>query len=450
MKLIKKLIITLITIACAGTTFAQDYSYFKPNDDLIIRDVEIQNGEIYLLGTQSIGNYSIQVFDTDKNKFETLFTSADFNKHRLTNIKDMVFFENDIYVINDNKLINISDGFIEYSLTDEYDFKPKSDKYRQLHNVTVRDNSLIIGSTSAEVLSRDTLAGTPVAYIEPFNELLKYESGEIKRVLDERETNYKFDFYFSPILDKQNNLWFRERQNMPLKGGVIKISEEYEVKIFDLKSYSGVSYILQPSSIDIIDNTLYIGMLPRKESNYLEGLSIYNVNNKEWNYTIDYLTNNDIYEGYNWDTPTKIMKLSNGNLAILGSQFSIQHDSGYLYFDLTKSQKEKYGIQDWYDNLDLFETESKYIIIRQSGILVFDKSTITSVKEELVEKYNYQISNNLIEFTDKNTGNYRVYDLVGKVITDDAYEGTINLSNLLTGPYFIKLNNEYIIKFIKE
>ena len=118
MKLIRKLLLILATIACSGTAFTQNYSFFEPNNKLIIRDVEYQNGKIYLLGTLSTKNYAIQVFNTENNQFETLFSNNDFIEHGLIDIKDMVFFENDLYVINDNKLINITNNFTDYSFED--------------------------------------------------------------------------------------------------------------------------------------------------------------------------------------------------------------------------------------------------------------------------------------------------------------------------------------------
>jgi len=436
-------------IIIVGTTIAQDYTFHKPNNNYTIRDVEYQNGQIYLLGIESIGYYSIQIFDKENNKFEVLYKSKEMNGKGLTDIKDMAVFENELYVINDNKLINISDNYKEYSLADEYDFKPRSDKYRQLHNLTVRGNSLLIGSTSADVLSRDTLQGTPIAYIEPFNELLEYKSGIITRIIDERNSESKFSFNFSSVIDNQNNLWFRENQDNPLKGGLLKVNENNEVEVFDLKSYSKKEYRLMPSSIDIIDNLIYISVSPRKESNYLEGLSIYNTESKQWNYSIDYLTNNDIYNGINWENPTKIKKLSNGNLAILGSEFTIQHNNDFIYYNITKKQEENGVKYDYFDNIDLVETEKEYIIIRQNGVLVFDKSTISSVESEFKEKYDYQILNNIIEFNSE-INNYKIYNLLGKVVSTGENENRINLNNLITGPYFILMNDEYIVKFVKE
>jgi|GEM_PF-1953019 len=439
----------LIIFFSTQTILTQDYTFHKPNNNFTIRDVEYQNGQIYLLGVESIGYYSIQIFDTDNYTFETLYSSKEMNRKGLIDIKDIVLFEDDLYVINDNKLINISDNYNEYSLADEYDFEPYSDKYRQLHNLTVRGNSLLIGSTSADVLSRDTLQGTPGAYVEPFNELLVYKSGIITRLIDERKSDSKFSFNFSPVLDNQNNLWFRENQDNPLKGGLLKVNENNEVEVFDLKSYSNKQYPLMPASIDIIDNLIYISVVPRKESNYLEGLSIYNTDSKQWNYSIDYLTNNDIYSGINWEIPTKIKKLSNGNLAILGSEFTIQHDNDYIYYNITKKQEENGVKYDYFDNIDLIETEKEYIIIRQNGVLVFDKSTISSVESEFKEKYDYQLSNNIIEISSQ-ISNYKIYDLLGKVVNIGENENRINLNNLATGPYFILLNEEYIVKFVKE
>lgn len=318
-----------------------------------------------------------------------------------------------------------------------------------MHKLTVRGSSLLIGSTSADVLSRDTIQGTPGAYIEPFNELLKYESGKIERIIDQREIKKTFEFNFSPVLDNQNNLWFRENQGKPLKGGLIKVSPNNEVEVFDLKSYSDENYRLMPTSIDIIDNSIYISVGPGKESNYLEGLSIYNMDEDKWTYTIDYLKNNDIYEGLSWEIPTKIKKLSNGNIAILGYEFTVQNENGYLYFELSKTQKEKFGELANYKNVDIFETESQYIIIRRNGILVFDKSTISSVEEKLITKYEYKINNNTVEF-ENHINSYKLYDLLGKVIKSGENGNTIDINNLIAGPYFILLNEEYIIKFIKE
>lgn len=436
-------------IIIGGTTVAQDYTFHKPDNNFTIRDVEYQNGQIYLLGVESIGYYSIQIFNTDNNTFETLFSSKEMNGKGLTDIKDMAVFENDLYVINDNKLINISDNYKEYSLEDEYDYKPKSDKYRQLHNLAVRGNSLLIGSTSADVISRDTIEGTPMPYIEPFNELLKYESEKIERIIDQREIKKTFEFNFSPVLDNQNNLWFRENQGKPLKGGLIKVSPNNEVEVFDLKSHSDENYRLMPTSIDIIDNSIYISCDPRKESNYLEGLSIYNMDEDKWTYTIDYLENNDIYTGINWEIPTKIKKLSNGNLAIIGYEFTIQHENDYLYYELSKIQKEKHGELANYRNIDLIETDSKYIIIRQNGVLVFDKSTISSVESQFERKYDYHTTNNIIEFN-SGINNYKIFNLLGEINGLGENEKSINLNNLITGPYFILLNDEYIIKFVKE
>src|SRR5690606_2842317 len=142
-------------------------------------------------------------------------------------------------------------------------------------------------------------------------------------------------------------------------------------------------------------------------------------------------------------------KLNNGIIAILGNEFTIQTDNNYLYFELTKTQKEKFGVLAYYRNLDLYETESKYIIIRQNGILVFDKSTITNVEDEFITKYEYKINNNSVEFENV-INNYKVYDLLGKVIKSGVNGNTIDINNLIAGPYFILLNEEYIIKFIKE
>lgn len=449
MKLIRKLLLILATIACSGTAFTQNYSFFEPNNKLIIRDVEYQNGKIYLLGTLSTKNYAIQVFNIENNQFEILFSNDDFNEQGLTDIKDMVFFENDLYVINDNKLINITKNFTDYSFEDEYNFKPYSDKYRQMHNITVRDNSLIIGSTSAKVLSRDTLSGLPVVHIEPFNELLKYENGKIERIIDERDSEFNFQFNLTPVLDNQNNLWFRENQTKPLKGGLIKISAENEVKVFDLKSYTDINYLIRPSSIDILDNLLYVGLFPRKETNYLEGLSIYDTDSKAWEYSIDFLENNDIYNGYSWEVPIKIKKLNNNSIAILGYEFTIQNDNEYLYFEITKTQKEKFGEVASYRNLDIYETENKYIIIRQNGVLVFEKSSITKVEDEYKSKYDYKIVNKSVEF-ESVINNYKIYNLLGEVVKNGENANTIDISNLIIGPYFINLNDEYIIKFIKD
>lgn len=446
----KKLLTIFVTfIIIVGTTISQEYTFHKPENNLNIWDVEYHNGKLYLLGPESIGHYSIQIFDTDNSKFETLFSSDDLYEKGYTNIKDMAFFENDLYVINDNKLINISDDFKEYSLADEYDFKPYSDKYRQMYSLTVRGNSLLIGSSSVDVLSRDTIQGTPMTYVEPFNELLKYESGKIERIIDQREIEKSFEFNFSPVLDNQNNLWFRENQGKPLKGGLIKVSPNNEVDVFDLKSYSDENYRLMPTSIDIIDNSIYISINPGKESNYLEGLSIYNMDEKKWTFTIDYLENNDIYSGISWEIPTKIKKLGNGNIAILGYNFTIQHNNGYLYFDLPKTQKEKFGELASYKNLDIVETENKYFIIRVNGILVFDKSTISSVRSEFESKYDYRINNNIIEFNSE-VNNYKIFNLLGKISGLGENKKAINLNNLITGPYFILLNDEYIVKIIRE
>lgn len=108
----KFLILTLVIISLnIAPIFAQDYTFHKPENNFNISDVEYHNGKIYLLGAESIGHYSIQAFDTDNNKFETLFSSISLYNHGLTNIKDMVFFGDDIYVINENKLINLSDDY---------------------------------------------------------------------------------------------------------------------------------------------------------------------------------------------------------------------------------------------------------------------------------------------------------------------------------------------------
>lgn len=444
-----KFLLALIIFLYINTAMAQDYMFLKPNSSFVINKVEIQSGKIYLLGTESIGKYSIQIFDIDNNTYKTLYSSNELFNHRLTKITDIAFFENDIYVVNENKLINLSDNYKEYSFADEYDFNSTFDKYRQLHNITVRGNSLLIGSTSTDVLSRDTLQGTPGVYVENFNELLEFKSGVISRIINERQSKLKFSFNFSPVLDNQNTLWFCENQDIPQKGGLLSVNEYNEIDVYDLKSYSDKDYRIMPSSIDVVGNLIYISLFPRKESNYLEGLSIYNFEKSEWIYSIDYLTNNDIYKGINWEVPNKITKLKNGNLAILGYDFTIQYKNGYIYFDLAKTQKEKFGELGSPKNLDLYETESKYIIIRQNGILVFDKSTITNVEGKLITKYEYKINNNKVEF-ESDINNYKVYDLLGKVIRSGESGNTIDISNLITGPYFILLNEEYIIKFIKE
>ncbi len=446
----KKIILVLIMLLSFNLNplYTQEYSFYKINDSGLIKDVVFHNDEIYLLGLHFRSN-SIQTFDKVNQSFKDLYSKDQLKEKGITDIKDFVFFKNDLFVLSDNKLINISNNFAEYVFDDEYNHKPMADNYRQLHNLIVRDNSLLIGSTSAKVISRDTLDGTPFAHIDPFNELLKYENGKIERVLDERNSNFKFEFNYSPVIDKQNNLWFRESQSSPLKGGLLKINQNNEIEKYDIKSYSGIGYLLQPSSIDVIDNLLYLGFSPRSESGYLEGLCIYNKDNNEFTYTIDYLKNNDIYKGYSWETPKKIKKLENGTIAILGSEFTIQNGDSYLYYDITKSQELKGYFQDYSDNLDIIETNEKYFVVRESGILVFDKSSITGVNKQLRKKYEFRTTNNSIEFK-SDINSYKVYDLLGKVIKIGFSGNNIDISNFITGPYFILLNEEYIIKFVKQ
>lgn len=447
MKKIKLVIIMLLTFNL-NPLFTQEYSFFNMKDSSLIKDIVFHNDEIYLLCLHFRSN-SIRTFDIVSQSFKDLYSKDQLKEKGLTDIKDFVFFKNELFVLSDNKLINITNNFEEYVFDDEYNHKPLADKFRQLHNLIVRDNSILIGSTSAKVISRDTLDGTPFAHIDPFNELLKFENGKIERVLDERTSNFKFEFNYSPVIDNKNNLWFREYQSSPLIGGLIKINQNNEIEKYDIKSYSGIGYLLQPSSIDVIDNLLYLGFSPRSESGYLEGLCIYNTENNEFTYTIDYLKNSDNYKGYSWETPKKIKKLKNGTIAILGSEFTIQNGDSYLYYNITKSQEQKGYIQDYSDNLDILEINEKYFIVRESGILVFDKSSITSVSNKLRKKYEYNINNNQVEF-EKEINNYKVYDLLGKVIKSGESGNSIDISNLIVGPYFILLNEEYIIKLIKE
>ncbi|MFN3196266.1 MAG: T9SS type A sorting domain-containing protein [Chlorobiota bacterium] len=433
---------------CFNSVNSQDYNFYKTEDNSHFTDIEFHNEKIYLLNS-FIDGKSIKVFDAMSNTYETLISKEDLNENGLANIEDMVFLNDEIFVIKDNKLINISDGYKEYSLSDEFDFKPYSDKYRELHNITAKDNSLFIGSTYGTVKTRDTLYGTPFYEVESYGELLKFESGNITRVFDGGVNKDYYSFDKSPVIDENKNIWFAYTQNEPNIGGVIKINSEFNVEIFDLKSNSGKDIRLQPISIDLVNNSLYVSSPPSGTSAYVEGLSIYNIDEKNWSFNTEYLENYDGFEGRNWEVPRKVKQLNNGDVAILGLEFTIQHENSYTYFNITEMQQKKYGISAKSENLDLYETEDKYYVIRRTGILEFDKSAITSVNEELSQKYDYQVFNNSLNFSES-INSYRIFDLLGKPMKKGGNESNIDISELNTGAYFILLNKEYMVKFIKE
>lgn len=441
-------ILIFVTLICSAILKSQDYNFYKTEDNSHFTDIEFNDGKIYLLNNLIDGN-TIIVFDVKSNTYETLISMEELSENGLANIEDIAFFDNDIFAIQDNKLVNISEGYKQHSLPDEFDYKPYSDNYRELHNITTNGNSLFIGSTYGTIITRDTLYGTPFYEVESYGELLKYESDNITRVVDGGVKKEYYNFDRSPVIDENKNIWFTYTQTEPNIGGLIKINSEFNVEILDLKSNSGKDIRLQPISIDLVNNSLYVSSPPSGTTAYVEGLSIFNIDEQDWSFNTEYLEKYNGFEGRNWEVPRKVKQLNNGDVAILGLEFTIQHENNYTYFNITELQQEKYGISAKSENLELYETDDKYYVIRRTGILEFEKSAITSVSEELRQKYDYQIFDNSLNFSE-NINNYRILDLLGKPLKIGENESNIDISVLNTGAYFILLNEEYMVKFIKE
>lgn len=452
-------IIVLIAILSYSNILSSDYQFYETPNQSLIWDVEIYDDEIYMLNLNS-ESFFISKFSFDTKSFEMEIPPAIFKERKLDDVKDMTFYNNNLYIINKNKLINVTDNFKEIILGDKYDDTSSDDLYRDLYNIIIFNDDLYIGASSKIVLSRDTLQGTPVTYEEGFSELLKLNNKgtKLERIIDERDYSESFSFNGKHVSDNQDNLWFSYMQKESLKGGLIKVNKKQDVEIIDLESYSGRNYTLRPNSLDFIEDKLFISFLPSKESNYLEGLSTYDIKNKEWNHSIDFLTKNeDRYVGRNWTVPNKTIILENGDLVLLSKEIIIKSGSDYYYYNIPKLQEEKGINYDYNRNLDLFEYKDAKFIVRANGVLEFNNSLTTSVKTELINLSVYpNPAQSEVNITyAKGLESIELVDINGRSMMSLnglklAYEKSISVDELSTGTYFIRINDTIYQRLVKE
>lgn len=448
MSILKIFILSLFSLS---PVFAVDYTFHEMVNKGYVRDVEFFNNYIYTLNLNN-KVFFISKFNLDTKKYDIEISSDELIEKDLINVEDIIFYNSDLYLVNNNRLINVTNGYTEVVLGDEYDNDKSGMLYRKLYNLIEFNGSLYIGSSSIQVNQRDTVNGTPIVFADGFSELLKLsdDKSSLIRIIDERDYQEKFNFNYLVVTDSIENIWFSYFQKKSLTGGLIKVNSDEELEIIDLESYSNKSYSLRPSSLDIINNQLYINFFPSTESNYLEGISKYDIKNKSWEHSIDFLTNNEQrYLGINWTVPNKMKTLEGGKLAYLSQDLIIENNDSFYYFNITEMQAEKGIKSDNNRNLDLFEFKGSIFIVRVNGILEFNNSLMTNIINGISSEYEYVINNGIIEFSNLELKEYTIYNTSGQNIKSGNVTDRLIIKDLPKEPCFIKINNKVLFKILK-
>lgn len=95
-------------------------------------------------------------------------------------------------------------------------------------------------------------------------------------------------------------------------------------------------------------------------------------------------------------------------------------------------------------------TQTKFVLgVWNNGL--YQKSITTSSvnSEELTSKYQYSLSDNILNFHNHKSINFEIYNIAGQQFGQGQVYDNINLTQLEKGVYLINLNNEFTVKFIK-
>lgn len=89
------------------------------------------------------------------------------------------------------------------------------------------------------------------------------------------------------------------------------------------------------------------------------------------------------------------------------------------------------------------------LAIRNKGVYSKQEPILSVEIDNTYTTYGIDIQKNVIKFDDNGTFEYEISGLDGVILKKGSFSSEINIENLNTGVYFLRLNNKEVIKFIK-